>query len=114
MTLTEPIALVISAAIEAPIAFLIARVAQWPCRGALHVGLASAVATAATHPQLWSASLWAYPHFHFWPSVVVLEALVVLVEGCLIAWMAQLRLDRALLVSLIANFVSTISVVFFR
>lgn len=101
--MVEAEALVISAAIEAPIAFLTARLARWPSRGALHVGLASAVATAVTHPQLWSAAIWAYPRFHYWPSIVVLEVTVVLVEGGLIAWMAGLRVDRAMLVSIIAN-----------
>jgi hypothetical protein len=105
----EAEALVISAAIEGPIAFLIVRLTRWPCRGALHVGLASAVATAVTHPQLWSAALWAYPRFSYWPSIFVLEALVILAEGALIAWMARLAWPRAMLVSLIANSASCLA-----
>jgi hypothetical protein len=96
-------ALLISAAIEAPIAFLIVRATHWPSRGALHAGIAAAVATAVTHSQLWAAALWAYPRFGYWPSVIVLEAIVVLVEGCLIGWMARLSLRRAMLISLAAN-----------
>lgn len=96
-------ALALSAAIEAPIAFGMAKGLRWEGRGALHVGLASAVATAVTHPQLWAAAEWAYPRFGYWPSVVGLESLVVLAEGLLIAWMAQLKLQRAMLVSLAAN-----------
>jgi hypothetical protein len=99
----EAQALVISAAIEAPIAALIVRLAHWPGRGAVHAALAAAVATAVTHPQLWAAAEWAYPRFGYWPSVVGLEALVVAVEGLLIAWMAALALHRAMLVSLAAN-----------
>jgi hypothetical protein len=96
-------ALPISAAIEAPIAYVMVRARHWPCRGALHVGFASAVATAVTHPQLWEAAYWAYPKLGYWPSIISLEAIVVLVEGGLIGWMARLSLGRAMLVSLVAN-----------
>ena len=95
--------LLLSCAIEAPIAYLIVRWSRWPSRGALHAGLAAAVATAVTHPQMWQAALWAYPRFGYWPSLVGLELLVVLVEGMPISWMAQLKLHRAMLVSLCAN-----------
>lgn len=101
--MVEADALVISAAVEGPTAFLLARFAKWPSRGALHVGLASVVATAVTHPQAWSAALWAYPHFSYWPTTIVIEALVIAAEGLLIAWMAQLAFSRAMAVSLIAN-----------
>jgi len=101
--MVEAEALIVSAAIEGPIAYSMVRLTRWPCRGALHVGLAACVATAVTHPQLWSAAFWAYPRFPYWPSVVVLEALVIAAEGMLIAWMAGLEWRRALLVSLVAN-----------
>lgn len=101
--MTEIEALLLSAAIEAPVAYLIVRLARWPSRGALHAGFAAAVATAVTHPQLWTAAEWAYQRFGYWPSLSSLEAIVVLVEGGLIAWMANLSLPRAMLVSLIAN-----------
>jgi hypothetical protein len=102
--LTEPLALVISMAVEAPIAYLIVRFAKWPCRGALHAGAASAVATAVTHPQLWFNLVpWLSDQMGYWTSVALAEILVVLVEGCLIAWMAELKLQRAMLVSLVAN-----------
>jgi hypothetical protein len=102
--LTEPLALVISMAVEAPIAYLIVRFAKWPCRGPLHAGAASAVATAVTHPQLWFSLVpWLSDHLGYWTSVALAEIAVVLVEGVLIAWMADLRLQRAMLVSLVAN-----------
>jgi hypothetical protein len=107
--MVEAEALVISAAIEGPIAFLIARLTRWPSRGALHVGLASCVATAVTHPQLWSAALWAYPRFPYWPTTIVLEALVIAAEGLLIAWIAELTIPRAMLVSLVANLASCLA-----
>lgn len=107
--MVEAEALLISVAIEGPVSFSIVRLTRWPCRGALHAGLASAVATAVTHPQLWSAAIWAYPRFPYWPSIIVLEALVVLAEGLLIGWMAALALPRAMVVSLIANTASCIA-----
>ena len=107
--MVEAEALVLSAAVEGPIAFLIIRFTRWPSRGALHVGIASGVATAVTHPQLWTAALWAYPRFPYWPTAIVLEALVVAVEGVLIAWMAKLTWRRAMLVSLVANSASCLA-----
>ncbi|MDR3469703.1 MAG: hypothetical protein P4M07_27550 [Xanthobacteraceae bacterium] len=105
----EASALVLSAVIEAPVAALVVRLMGWPSRGATHVGLAAAVATAATHPQLWSAALWAYGRFPFWPAILTLEALVVIVEGLLIGWMAGLKPWRAMVVSLVANAASVLA-----
>src|SRR3954470_21304192 len=101
--MTEVEALALSIAIEAPIAWLIAWRAGWPGRGPWHVAAASAVATAVTHPQLWATALWAYQRFSPLPALLLLEAVVVLVEAVLIAWMARLALRHAMLVSLIAN-----------
>jgi hypothetical protein len=89
--------------VEAAIAYALASATRWECRSALHVAAASAAATAITHPQLWTAALWAYEHYPYWTSVLTLEAIVVVVEGALIAWMAMLRPGRAMLVSLAAN-----------
>jgi hypothetical protein len=89
--------------VEAAIAYALASAARWECRGAAHVAAGSAAATAITHPQLWAAALWAYERYPYWPSVLTLEAAVVVIEGLLIAWMAMLRPDRAMLVSLAAN-----------
>jgi hypothetical protein len=99
-------ALALSAAIEGPVGALVVRAARWPSRGLAHVAGACAVATAVTHPQLWAAAEWAYPRFGYWQSLAALEGAVVLAEGALIAWMAGLRLHRAMLVSLAANAVS--------
>lgn len=107
--LTEPEALVMSALIEAPIAYAVVRFNGWPGRGAMHAAFASAVATAVTHPQFWAAAVWAIPRYGYWLSVFAGEASVVLVEGLLIAWMAGLTLQRAMIVSLAANFASCIA-----
>lgn len=104
--LTEPLALVISAAIEAPVAYAIVRATKWPGRGPLHAAGASAVATAVTHPQFWAAMSWAAFRFGYWPSLALGESAVILVEGVLIGWMASLALHRAILVSLVANLAS--------
>ena len=101
--MTEIEALLLSALVEAPIAYVAYRLARWPSRGDLHVAAAAAAATAITHPQLWAFAVWAYPRFPYWPPVIGAEAIVVLAEAGLIAWMAGLRIDRALVVSLIAN-----------
>ena len=103
LAVTEAEALALSAAIEAPLALLTVRVAQWPSRGLWHVAAASIVATAVTHPQLWAAALWLYPRMAYWPAVIRLEAIVVGVEAVLIGWIAGLRLGQAMLVSLVAN-----------
>jgi len=107
--MAEAAALAISAAIEAPVAWLAVRLARWPCRGLLDAALAAAVATAVTHPQLWAAAEWAYPRYGFWPSAIGLEAMVVAVEALLIAWMAQLALHRAFVVSVLANLASCLA-----
>lgn len=96
-------ALVISIAIEAPVAWALVRWRRWGGRGAGAAALAIAVATAATHPQLWAAALWAYPRFGYWPSIIALEAIVVAVEAVLVAFVAGLAPRRALIASLAAN-----------
>jgi hypothetical protein len=103
MSMTEAEAMLISAAIEGPIAFALAWGAKWPSRGALHVGVAAMAATAITHPQMWAAALWAYARFPYWPSILTIEAAVVVVEAVLVAWMARLALSRVAVVSLVAN-----------
>jgi hypothetical protein len=101
--LSELQALLLSAAIEAPIAWLVVRLSRWPSRGPLHAALAAAVATAVTHPQLWAAVLWLTPRFGWAPVTLAGEAAVVVVEGLLMAWMAGLRLRHAMLLSLLTN-----------
>jgi hypothetical protein len=101
--MSEAEALLISMAIEGPVAFVLVSLARWPSRGPLHAGLASMVATAVTHPQMWTLAIWSYGRFPYWPAILSIEALVVVVEAALIAWMARLTLARAGAVSLVAN-----------
>ena len=61
------------------------------------------VATAVTHPQMWTLAIWSYGRFPYWPAILTIEALVVVVEAALIAWMARLTPARAGIVSLVAN-----------
>lgn len=101
--MSETEALLISMAIEGPVAFALVALMGWPSRGALHVGAASMVATAVTHPQMWALAIWSFGRFPYWPAILSIEALVVVVEAALIAWMAQLTPARAGAVSLAAN-----------
>jgi hypothetical protein len=101
--MSEAEALAISMAIEGLAAFAIVALARWPSRGALHVGLAAMVATAVTHPQMWTLAIWSYGRFPYWPAILSIEAMVVVVEATLIAWTARLTLARAGAVSLAAN-----------
>jgi hypothetical protein len=103
MSMSETEALLISMAIEGPVAFALVKLAGWPSRGALHAGLASMVATAVTHPQMWALAIWSFGRFPYWPAILAIEALVVVVEAALIAWMARLTPARAGIVSLAAN-----------
>ena len=101
-------AMLISMVTEGIVAFALAVWRGWRCRGPMHVAAAATIATAATHPQLWGASLWLYPRIGYEPTVVLAEAVVIVVEAGIIGWAAQLRPGRALLVSAVANTVSVL------
>ena len=107
--MTEFEALVLSAAIEAPIAFFLVRITRWPCRGPLDAAAAVALATAVTHPQLWNAVLWLYPLIGYWPAVGCTEVSVIVVEAAIIGWITRLSPTRALIVSGIANLASALT-----
>jgi hypothetical protein len=107
--MTEFEAMLLSAAIEAPIAFAMIAITRWPCRGPLNAAIAIALATAVTHPQLWTSALWLYPRIGFWPTVACTEALVVLVEAAIVIWTTGLSPARALAVSAVANGASTLT-----
>lgn len=107
--MTEIEALALAVAVEGPVTYALVRFTGWSNRGAVHAGVASVVATAVTHPQFWAGALWAYRHFSYWPSILVGEALVVVVEAVLMAWMGQLSLRHAAQASLLANTASYIA-----
>ena len=90
--MSEYEALLLSMAIEGPVAFALVALARWPSRGALQVGAAAMVATAVTHPQMWALAIWSFGRLPYWPTILAIEALVVVVEAALIAWMARLTL----------------------
>jgi len=98
--LSEFEALILSAVVEAAIAYALAWATRWsagPRARRRKLAAATRSPTTIMDGGLWatSATLLAV--------VLTLEAAVVVVEGALIAWMAMLRLDRAMLVSLAAN-----------
>src|ERR1700722_14080143 len=107
--MTEFEALVLSEAIEAPLAFFPVRFPGWPSRGPVHVAAAIMLAPAVTHPQLWTASLWLYSRIGYWPTVGCTEAAVIVVEAAIIGWVAGLSPTRALIVSGIANLASALT-----
>lgn len=97
-------ALLLSILFEAPVAAaLVYRIRP---RQALAAAGAAALATMASHPQLWGAALWAYPRFGYWPSVLGLEVLVVLFEALVIGLILRLSSVQALALSFAANLVS--------
>jgi hypothetical protein len=96
-------ALLLSAAVEGPVAFALAALSGWPSRGPVHVAAAAMLATAATHPRLWEGALWLYPRIGYAPGVAAAEGVVILVEAAVIAWAAGMSAGRALVVSTVAN-----------
>jgi hypothetical protein len=100
-------AMLISCAIEGPVAYAFVKQRGWQCRGPLHAGLASVVATCVSHPQAWA--FFQYLHaqgWGFWLPFFLAEAFVYILEGLLICWMAELTLKRAMIQSTVANTVS--------
>jgi hypothetical protein len=107
-------AMLLSAAIEGPIAFGVVYIMRWHCRGPLHAALAVMLATAVTHPQLWTAVIWLFPRIGYWPALGIAEAVVMLVEAAIIAWVIELPSARALIVSGVTNAASaTVGIVLF-
>src|SRR5437016_540386 len=102
-------ALLLSAVIEAPIAWLIVHGRAWPCRGAGHAALAAAFATACTHPQLWAAVTTFAPDIGYVPAVAAGEIVVIVVEAGIIGWAITLTPIRALGLSLAANAASFVA-----
>lgn len=102
-------AMLLSMAIEGPVAYGLVFWRGWSCRGPVSVALAVVFATAATHPQLWAASIWLYPRFGYEPTLLLAESVVILAEACIIHWSTALRPGPSVLVSAIANGVSALT-----
>src|ERR1700743_76888 len=107
--MTELEALLLSVAIDTPIAFAIGAITRWPCRGPLHAAVAISLATAVTHPQLWAAALWLYPRIGDWPTIGGAEAVVGAAEAGVVIWATALSPARALVLSIVANGASTLA-----
>ena len=101
--MTEFEALLLSAAIEAPVAWLIVRWRAWPSRGAGHAALAATVATACTHAHLWASVNALAPQIGYDSAVAIGETTVVVVEAAIIGWAIGLSPLRALWLSLATN-----------
>jgi hypothetical protein len=96
-------AMLLSAAIEGPLAFAVVSIKRWPCRGPFQAALTVMLATAATHPQLWTASQWLFPRIGYWSALGILEGVVILVEAAIIVWVSGLSSTQALVVSGVTN-----------
>ncbi|PWR19582.1 hypothetical protein DKG75_14000 [Zavarzinia compransoris] len=96
--------MLLSVLFEAPVAALLVHRVR-PGQALAAAG-ASALATAASHPQLWAAALWAYPRYGYGPSLIGLEILVVLFEAGVMGWILRLRPAQALGLSFAANLAS--------
>lgn len=107
--MTETAALFLSIFVECSVALLLVWFARWPNRGMAFILIAPAAATLLTHPALWRAALWAYPKFGYWPSALVLEAAVILIEGVVILGITRLAPRQAILVSFVANSASVLA-----
>ena len=102
-------AMLMTMAIEGPVAYWLVSWRGWSCRGPASVALAIVFATAATHPQLWAASIWLYPRIGYEPTFLLAESVVILAEACAIQWCTALRPGQSVLVSAIANGTSALT-----
>lgn len=102
-------AMLLSMAIEGPVAYGMVFWRSWSCRGPASVALAIVFATAATHPQLWVASIWLYPRIGYEPTFLLAEGVVILAEACVIPWCTGLRPGQSVLVSAVANGASALT-----
>lgn len=101
-------AMLLSMAIEMPVAYTLVSWCDWPCRGPASVALSVALATAASHPQLWTASIWLYPRIGYEPAVLLTESAVILIEACIIQWCTGLLWRQSILTSALANGASAV------
>jgi hypothetical protein len=103
--MTEPLALLLSVLVEAPVAHLLVARLGWGRPG--RAALAAALGTVCSHPFAWSFSLTLADRLGYWPSVMVTEAAVVVFESLGYLVLVPLPPRRALLASLVANAAST-------
>jgi len=97
--MSQTTALLLTLAVEVPVAVGLVRRRRWGAASPAHVALVAAGASLVTHPLLWMA----LHRLHGLPALVAAEAAVVVVESAAYAWAAGLRARHALIVSAAAN-----------
>ncbi|TWT15624.1 hypothetical protein [Reyranella sp. CPCC 100927] len=103
--MSEVDALLLSCAIEAPVAAILAWALRWGHAG--RAALAATLATLMTHGIAWRAILWLLEGLGYPLAVLLVETGVVAAEAIAYRLIVPLDLRRALAVSLIANAAST-------
>jgi len=101
-------AMLISMTIEGAVTFGMVRWNGWSCRGPWHVTAAIMLATAATHPLLWEVALFLYSRLGYEPTLLLTEAVVVLAEAGVVAWITGLPPKQSLVASACANTASVL------
>jgi hypothetical protein len=101
----QAVALVLSIATEAVVAFALIRALRWG-RG-VHAALAATVGTLITHPIVWALVPRLEPPLGYAGAVALIESGVVLAESVAYRVIVPLGWRRALAASLVANAAST-------
>jgi hypothetical protein len=103
--MTQTVALILSIAIEAVVAFALIRALRWG--SGMRAALAAALGTLVTHPFVWALVPRFEPLLGYAGTVALVESGVVLAESVAYRLIVPLVWRRALVASLIANATST-------
>ena len=101
----QAVALVMSIAIEAVVAFALIRASRWGRGG--NAALAAALGTLVTHPIAWALVPRMEPPLGYAGAIALVESVVVLAESVAYRVIVPLAWRRALAASLVANAAST-------
>ena len=97
--MSQTTALLLTLAIEIPIAVGLVAGLRWAPGETARVAAVALGATLITHPLLWMAA----DRLDSWPRLFMAEGLIALGEGLAYAFAGGLALRRGLLVSVVAN-----------
>lgn len=103
--MTQAFALILSIAIEASVAALVARRAKW--RAPALAALAATLGTLATHGLVWRGVEDGADIIGYWPALALAEASAVVVESLFYRLLAAPNMQQALMVSAVANIASS-------
>lgn len=105
--MSQPVALILSILIEGGVAALMLWRLRWgaPWRGAA----AALVGTLVTHWAVWAVMPPLIEEIGYWPTLLIVEGCVVLVETVAYRFVGGLTWRRALTASFAANLASTLA-----